>query len=345
MTTNWQVLWETPVQRRFTIACLAPLVLALGICGANMHFFGAYGGEVTLVDSPAAFALAGPERHAGPVKIDILAQTGTKPNWFIGQWNIAGGVLPPFDRATTPDGADRFISHNRAAAVTIHQRASVTDYEFVQDGSTQPCVTPAGRPHEFDLFANTVSSSLGAPPRLPSLADMTQLDQHISVRVIAEHSQGPGTRCNINQGNVLTAVTIANSDVQPPQVLFYQLSLHVFCGDGAMQVACNRNLARAFYWWSGTESHDHLGRVELRSFGYDQRLPELGRPFIPVGPRQTLDINLLPELLRLVTSSGNGIDPNPAHWRVSGAYHGQNVWGDVRLSTEWGGYRLTAQTR
>jgi hypothetical protein len=262
--------------------------------------------------------------------------------------------MPAFQRRTAPNGAIEFVSRNQVASVSIMQEGPAIHYTLNQNGAAQPCTTTAGRPHEFDLFANTggpvknpmmMSALTPAEPgaKSPSLGQMARLDQHVVARIVSQTtSSGSNHGCRVNQGNVLTAVTLANTDARPPQVLFYQLSLHVICGDGQQKAACKRNLARPFFWWTGEQSRDSQGRPGARSFGYDQRLPHLGQSFLPVGAARTVDIDLLPDLLRLITSKAHGLDPDPAHWRVSDAYHGQSVWGDVSLQTEWSDYSLTA---
>lgn len=330
--------------------------VALGLAG----WWGApaaFAREMAIVTPPAAFALIGPDRQAGSGQLDLYAQTGPRPNWFIGQWQIAGGKLPAFRRMATPSGGTAFVSRNEAASVVIVQNGPEIGVTLSQNGPTQPCTTPTGRPHEFDLFVNTggpwvhpaLASALSAPPQggnAPSLAQMARLDQHVSVHIAQPVPSGPGRGCKVNQGNVLTAVTLVNDDVQPAQVLFYQVSLHVVCGGGATaHAACERNLSRPFQWWTGMEGRDTRGRVTKLSFGFDQRLPGLGRPFLPAGGRQDVDIDLLPDLLRLIAAGAHGMDRDPAHWRVSGAYHGESVWGDVSLHTQWSDYRLTAQLR
>jgi hypothetical protein len=334
-----------------TARLLLGLLLAIG--GACQRSTIANAREMPIVAPPTAFALAGPDKLTGPVKLDLYARTGPRPNWFIGQWATAGGKLPPFERIAGPNGAVEFVSRSRAASVSIAQHGAALSYVLSQNGPSQPCTTAAGRPHEFDLFANTggpqmnpaldsavATATQGAKP--PTLAQMTRLDQHVVVEVAGAAATETGKHCKINQGNVLTAITLVNDRAKPTQVLFYQLSLYVVCG-GVERASCERNLSKPFFWWTDEDGRDHAGRVTVRSFGYDQRLPQLGRPLLRIGAHQTLDIDLLPDVLRLIAEGAHGIDTDAAHWRVSGAYHGQSVWGDVSMRTTWSDYRLTAE--
>jgi hypothetical protein len=303
--------------------------------------------DITIYAAPTGFGLAAPEKGGGPSPVDIYSTTAPHPDWFIGQWANASGRLPPF-QPLDAQGVPGFVSRDKAAGVTFVGGR----YTFFQNGPLQPCTTRAGRPHEFDLFAGTAAARMNpilrnaeqAPAPALTLGAMRRLDQHVAVEVIGE-TAGSGTRCKVNQGVVLTAVTLSNTIARPPQVLFYQLSLRLFCGEGPLMTACRNNRVHPSFWARGEAQHDAAGHATVREFGYDQRLPQLGRPFIPVGQRLSLDIDLLPDLLRIITAGENGLDRDPAHWRIGGAYHGQSVWGDVSLSTAWDSYRLTASER
>jgi hypothetical protein len=200
--------------------------------------------------------------------------------------------------------------------------------------------TRQSTPHE------PFAAELDGPGRpLPALSHIASLVQRVSLIVHWEREAQTASQCTVNQGNVLVAVVLNNTHTVPPQIFFYQVSLHIFCPLAPSQAACLRNLPKPFFWWRGAEKRDRKGAVVARQYGYDARLPDFGQPFVPVGQEHQLVIELLPQLRTLITSGAYGLDQDLDHWVVSSAYHGQNIWGDTAMSTGWHGYRLTADVR
>jgi hypothetical protein len=326
------------------------LLAAAGLSNA------AHSAETDLFTPPAGFWLA-PKRRSGANenRIQLYGATDPQARWYISQWQSPNEDLPPFRRMTSSPGTTTWRTENSAASVELTRSPQGVRYELSQDGSRLPCSTAGGQPREFDLFAGANTRSVSeeapsarladadrrAPIRLDSLRSLV-LTVNADVAVAAGTTADTG--CQINRANVLAAVVLRNSVASPRQVFFYQLALFTFCRPGPTEAACRQGIGRSFFWWAGEEARNRQGKIVLRKFGYRDTLTNFGQPMLAPAEPSVIRLDLLPHLAALIRSGENGLDPDLSHWEIGSVYHGQNIWGAVRLQTTWSDFRLIAVT-
>jgi hypothetical protein len=312
-------------------------LLAL-LCGAFSTYAGEGGraAEVDLMAPIAGLAIREPPDPPRPGEPPFYSETGPNPNWNVAQWNIPGEKLSPFARN---DG--RFEASAPAARV----RAALdgqAELALSQDGSLLPCSTADGAPRELDLFISPNGPDLAGAGAIgwrrngtaaPALAELGRLTLHATVSYggsLAPTNKG----CGVNQGGVLLALILSNAEASPPQTLFYQLYLGRVCGTGdpAHDASCRERPKGQFYFFA------------QNPFGVDDYLPLVGEPWLDRDEERAIRTDVLPRLLTALAAAPAGMDKDPSRWRVTGFYAGQNIWGDIRLSTRWSGLRVVADT-
>jgi hypothetical protein len=277
--------------------------------------------EIRAFAPPYEFALkepADPPASGGPA---TYATTGAYPAWGIAAWNIPGDRLPPFT-VRRDRGRSVFETANRVASVKVIQEDGKARYTLAQNGAHLPCEGANGRAREFDLFVASEGPALAT--QLPALGGMKALIQTVKLAV---HTETPATSngCAVSQGAAMLALVMDNEVSR--QTLFYQLRLNLFCGQGT------KDWARTC---RGTVVSPELTFFSAKNpFGIDDYLPLTGNGWLQDDRSYALRLDFLPRLLAALRQAPPGLDRNPDHWRLTRAYHGQHIWGDVSMRSEW----------
>lgn len=293
--------------------------------------------EIDLAAPITGLALREPPDPPQPGAPPFYSETGPAPNWNIAQWSI------PEKLSAFTNANGIFTSQAPAARVTARAgRDGAAELELEQDGATLPCTIAAGGPREFDLFISPNGPDLAGAGAVgwrrngaeaPTLSSMNRLTLKVTVGYdgsLASTNKG----CGVNQGSVMLALILSNPDASPSQTLFYQLFLSTVCGTGdpAHDASCRAPKTSQTYFF------------KQNPFGVDDALPLVGERWLERDEDRTLALDVLPRLKEALGSAPPGMERDPARWRVTGFYAGQNIWGDIRLSTRWTGLRVVADT-
>jgi hypothetical protein len=135
---------------------------------------------------------------------------------------------------------------------------------------------------------------------------------------------------------------------RPAQTLFYDLAAYFtrcFASDPAATCDAQYETPVKYFYFDGTganASHDASGRITHQTFGYaDDFHSTYGQPFMVPGPEQSYAINIVPPVEDVIAKGPNGMDHDPAHWRLAGIYYGNHIWGNVGISSEWKNFNVT----
>ncbi len=221
-------------------------------------------------------------------------------NWHFTQWENPGPDLSP-------------LLDGRSATASLRVVDRGGQWEIAQNGANLP---PGD---EFAAFAEANQTHVYADYRpagtdsLP-LSRMAYLHHSLGFRARYEVALDDGSMTH--QGGYLTAVVLKN--IENGNRFFYQLELR----------PVNKKPSNGWWDWSGPR------------WGYTDSILTYDRPIPELGERVFLHLDLLPRLVEIVGGAFNGSDPDPAHWVVTGTYHGSHVWGNVRLTSEWDCFSL-----
>lgn len=286
------------------------------------------------------FALREPQNPPPPGPPRYYSATAPAAQWGISQWNLPGGKLPPFTMLREGQTTS-FISRAAVAAVKVVRTGEHTSIFLSQNGDALPCRERNGRPFESDLFispkdprwAGRETALLPAAHKLV-LGRMTALVLRAEVGAeggVSRHPKG----CEVSQGSAIVSLVLRNTAVRPAQTLFYQLALNQICGPELAQRwrACTR----------GMQNFTYFSRKP--PFGADDSISLLGIPLLTTGTPRHIIVDLRQRLARIIAAGPPALDKDLSHWEFGSTYIGQHIWGDVRLSTQWRSFRLTAQTR
>jgi hypothetical protein len=234
--------------------------------------------------------------------------------WHVGQWENPSGDLPDFTGGRAANASLSVTIAPGGDAIAIHQ-----------SGRTLVC--GEGTVREFDGLIGT--NARGNDPGLPaaeridlrrgSLADYASLRQQVSLGVKAAALIATPQSCPVAKAVSVLCVVFTNQTRATS--LFLQTILFAF------------NTRPHAVWWARGQ---HNGR-----FGYNLLVPDAAE-LRPGGPSRRFDIDILPDIRRLLAHAPNGLDPDLRDWHVSGAYFGNAVYGGVEVATAWSGYRLVA---
>lgn len=260
------------------------------------------------------------------------SDSGASPTWFVSQWSIAGPKLSPF--ADRPDDAgNASVSTAPAAKVEVKRSNGKRTISLSQTGEAIPCKTPLGKPKEADLF---ISAKLRTPSRqiaglkdLPTLEELSQLRQVVDVSVTISPSQNP-KGCEVSKGGVALSLILSNNASRPKQTLFYQMFLQESCFVTALNSKCNIPADDLRFFWS------------KNPFGVNDRLKLITDERFT---SSRIDVDLRPRLVRALNNGPKTLDKNLSNWKVTAAYAGHIMWGDVDLQSQWREYRLVAHLR
>lgn len=256
------------------------------------------------------------------------AQPGSAGKWNIAQFDIPGSKLSAF-KPKQAGGVTEYDAEAAAAAVRVIEAPTGPIVILTQKGDTLPCTHPDGRPREWDLFIATpvIAAGLKHTP----LTGLIALRQTVNISSVGGPSQ-ISKSCAVNKGGAIISVIMSDDTVQPRQIFFYQLAVSTVCRQEGNGQPCNTNHTD-FTYYSNKEP-----------YGADDYLPLLGRAMISGTDLSTLNVNLLPRLIRVIQKGPPSLDKNLSHWVVNSVYAGQHIWGDLTLTTGWQNYRLIAET-
>jgi len=325
----------TKSTRRSTLGwfCLIGLLLASQSASAK---------EISLIAAPRDFALKEPDFPppiSGPLTYAI---TGGNPNWYIVAWGIPGGKLSSFAERRI-GGKIVFSSRAAEAAVEIvHLPNGQVAYQLLQDGTPLPC-EENGQPRESDLLTGPNGQDakspeipgLLLPPNKPlSLLTLTHLVATATVTVQSGPTGSP-KGCGVSQGSALISVLLNNPMTR--QTLFYKVVLINVCGP--------QPKARSMFCARSTQRPWPVYYFRTNPFGVADPLPLVGERWLANNERRTIRLDLLPRLIEHIRTGPNTMDHEPSHWNVTGYYNGQNIWGDVTLTSQWEDVDLLATMR
>jgi len=246
----------------------------------------------------------------------IYGQARSTAAWHVAQWNNPSRNVPDF-------AGD--IARNESLSVsTGHSPESLT---ISQSGRLLPC-GQAGGALEFDGLAGT--NTTGNDPGLPSPANQAVLVQPLSafrvmrqrldMRVISAELVPDKVACPMSKSVSLFCIVLDNRFSS--STLFVQFIVYAF------------NTSPHDIWWARGQKG---GR-----FGFNAILASASGAG-GAGTRQHVDMDLLPILTSTIAENDVGMDKDLRHWKVSGAYFGNAVYGSVNIATRWSGYSLTAR--
>jgi hypothetical protein len=226
--------------------------------------------------------------------------------------------LRDFGRIACPTNC--YKSSSDAAEVSLQIDNDGYQFALKQDGAGLSCERN-GKPVEFDLFA--------APKELrtTSIAELAALRLHLDF-IINEARQLGEKNCARNMGQVLAALVMRNDHVSPTQVFFYQLSLF----------RLNPPTAPVGWWAPGVAR----GGGRTKRFGFRDSLASFDKTPASVGVNASYEIDLLPRLNQIIAKGEHGLDTDIKHWQLRSAYFGQNIWGNVAMSSTWERLELRA---
>jgi hypothetical protein len=179
-------------------------------------------------------------------------------------------------------------------------------------------------PIEFDGFigANTRannpdSSSAERPIVQTPLAGLTSLTQKLTVKLdsIVTLRQ----TCEVTKAASIVCIVFSNKIAH--QTFFLQV------------VVLGLGVGRQPFWWARGQKN---GR-----YGYNLVADTAKTNWQP-GQEKEISIDVLPNVMSLISSGSFGIDKNLDNWLISGAYFGNVVYGQIEIETEWSAYSLTA---
>ena len=276
---------------------------------------------------------------AKPGNPPAYAATRPKATWSIIAWNIPDGQLPPFSESRGAEGSV-FSSHTPSASVVIKQKAnSGSELELSQDGRVLPCNTANGHPAEFDLFLHPNDKAdayeqvgyTAAPEFKQGLDALSTL----KVKTRLSFRAGDADRseeCGVASSNVTAGFILGNPSAK--QTLFYDIVLATACGK---QPQKRLDHCKSFL------SHPWLSYFSRKTpFGVDDPAPLLGEPFVRNGEARDIDLDVLPGLLAAIERAPDGMDRDPAHWRLTGFLDGQVIYGGMKVATTWSNLTVAA---
>ncbi len=253
-----------------------------------------------IISAPHGFWVTSSEK-----KRELFGPSSVSADWHIAQWN-----------SPNPDLG---IFYNGMSKGT-NQRVRVIDgfYEIEADGQGLACN------REFDSFAGANNTRVykhypSAYFGSPTLAEMHTLNHRIGVTPMIEMIQGKD--CKMTKGVLMTAIVFHNTETD--DTFFYQLRLRKI---GAKM--------KPFWWSKGQPKGTH------KRYGFGDNLDSYGLSDAELNKHKVIDIDLLPRIKALLLDQSIDIDRNPAHWIVTSAYHGQAMWGNLKLSSRWESFRL-----
>jgi hypothetical protein len=270
------------------------------------------------------------------------SQTDGALQWSVGPWGSPGGRMPPFEVTQDGQGNSIFTTHSAGAGVSVIQGLAGTTLDLEQDGQQLACNDAAGRPKEFDLFAEPNGARVKSP-RLaglfpagfnnPSLSTLSHL--HLSATVTMQESLAVSRKhCQANFANTQFSVILINNVSKPRQVFFYQLLFSRFCG-ADLTIKLN-------------SCHIEKKRIEQYSirnpYGANDFLPLLGMAWLENGRQTNIQADLLPRLKQAISSGPAGLDKDITHWYIGSVYLGQSIYGDLALHSSWSKISLLAET-
>jgi len=240
-----------------------------------------------------------------PYDRSLYGPSNSQANWHATQWNTPFNNLPAFNNGKTQNGSQRFIDNGNS-------------WEIAQSGMHVAC----GK--EFAAFAGTNKKNVY--PAYPAagqnstltLGNMEYLRHTIAVR--PKYERVVNDRCAITQGGDLTAVIFKNTVNN--NTFFYQLRLRTV-----------ENTRHGINWWPWNGP----------SWGFGDTLSSYGETPAVLGKRKFFDLDLLPRIKEIITTTNKGLDKNLDNWVVSGSYHGSHLWGSIITTAVWDSFSLSAE--
>jgi hypothetical protein len=276
-----------------------------------------------LIEGPRGFWIT-PSDYSGK----LYGSSSPVANWSVVQWGIP---------ADLPSFRGRLTENEFARVELLPQRG----YVLEQNGRGLPCDKPfrSGRTlvNEFDLFMQPNTADNPAQPaaiRRPerSLASFQKIYYSVKAGII--EVELIDSDCKTTQLAVDAAIVL--HDKWKKQTLFYQLRL------GSLRSENGRLFQTelpAAWFFTG----ENLQTGHANEFGYDDNVATFGKEPLKPGTARNYRFDLLPRLAALIQVGAEfGADQDLAHWAVSGAYHGEIIWGHLRARTSWSGFSLTA---
>jgi hypothetical protein len=313
---------------------------------------GAFAAGISLFTPPNNFWI-GVSRGRNPSigGVRFYGPTNPKASWYIAAWNNPGKDLPPFTTHPGGDGVVTYTSATSAASVVVEKAGLSTTVTLFQNNADMPCKLASGGPGEFDLLAgmnhwwiNRAYPDASLPGvranQIDRLSNMAALLQTVSVRPVKEWMPYATPRCRVNQGNLMVAVVLRDDSTRPKQILYYELALRTICHPGPTYNVCMARRGRSGFWWTGNLVGGPAGN-KAREYGFRDTLLSYGLAMAGPNSTKKVSLDLLPVLSRLLHSGQHGLDKELSNWRIMSAYFGQNVWGDVGLSSQWKEYGLS----
>ena len=233
--------------------------------------------------------------------------------WHIAQWNNPDGGIPDLINGRSRNGSMAFATNSGPRI----------SYVITQDGGKLRC-SDVGSITEFDglIGTNTARNNPGTPSaegHVPlSLSRYLSLTQKISLTVQAAAFIKKPRQCLVSKA--ISFVCIVLNNTRRRSTFFYQVILASF------------GTAPRVVWWA-------RGNRNSR-YGYNDLATSFGQRAVSAGTWALYKFDALPRLRALIERNKVGMDPEIGDWYISGAYFGNAIWGDVRLSTEWADYAL-----
>ncbi len=273
--------------------------------------------------------------------------TGAGADWNVLSWGQQSGVTWNSFTITNPSSTQQVYASSTLATaddpMSVSFERDPTSGAWTSTTLDQTATTFCGSiPQEFDfflqpndpMFVPTNPSGIGYPTgSMPTLDKVTGLHFQGTVTLVAASQSTSSFECPVNQSSVIPSLILSS---RSGQTIFYQLGIAVECYPGTDPV----------------EGCIHGGVGEYFCIGSDpycisDPITSFGHAFLNPGDSIAMDgINIAPRLRALIRggSPDGKMDTNPADWKLTDMYFGQNAWGRANLETQWTGEFLVQLT-
>jgi hypothetical protein len=287
----------------------------------------------------------------------------TTNNWKIDQWSnpdlMTQFIAMPADK---PYQKKWYVDSTFESVQVLKDFNNNFNIQLTQTGRNHaqavPCTRPSGRPYELDLFVAPTDKRSKAksgqnsaaladnPNKSPLLMLNTMLSLTTTGTFKLSNLAVPlstDTPCEMNSVMALLAFIFTNPKTanKPAQVFYYQLSLFTRCDTSAPQKYCKNNNNKPHFWSAGVQTKPN-GSL---AFGMNDFLSSYTQPLINDANPHFIAVDILPRINEIISSGVYGLDTDLSHWKLSGMYYGQAIWGAVQLTTQWQGFIPVIKTK
>jgi hypothetical protein len=270
--------------------------------------------------------------------------TGSGADWNVLSWGQqSGAIWKPFTITNPSSTVRRYTSSTLKTAydpMSVSFQTNPTTGAWTSTTLSQTATTYCGSsPQEFDHFLQPNDPTFiptnpsGILPAnsypggaIPNLDQITAIEFKGTVKLVTASQSTSSLECGVNQSSTMVSLILSSTG---GQTLFYQLLLSQECYPGTdTGVGCYGYPAIEYFFFGSNP------------YGIDDPITSYGHNLLNPGDSITMsNINIAPRLRDLIKggSPDGKMDTNPADWKITDMYFGQNAWGRANLKTKWSG--------